>query len=50
MRWPRTRYMFTSACTCTTFSFWVTGSANALRSAFQRAGSYGTARLANTSS
>ena len=43
MRCPRTRYMLMSEWTCTTFSYCVVGSANALRSAFQRAGSYGTA-------
>ncbi len=39
IRWPRTRYMLTNVWTWTTFSFCAAGSANALRSGFQRAGS-----------
>ena len=48
-RWPRTRYMLMSWWTCTIFSCVVSGS-SAAWSRSQRAGSYGTARLRNTSS
>ena len=50
MRWPRTRYMFTSVWTCACFSRLAASVSTGLMSGRHRAGSYGSAIVRKTSS